>query len=92
MVRALGVTVITSVIRRQCSFVIQMIPKSCVKVLIQNVAMSYNPFEGCFLEEGYPQGRLMVMRERRWWKKRMTFCSRKYTGSNFARHESELTS
>ena len=43
MVRALSATSITWVARRYCSLGIQMVPKSLVKILMQNVAMSYSP-------------------------------------------------
>ena len=65
-----------------------MIPKSLVKVLNAehgNVVQLSQDGESC------PRGVLIVVRERRWRKKRMAFCSGVYTGSSFAQHESELT-
>jgi hypothetical protein len=88
MVGVLGVTWITWVTRRHSSLGIQMVPKS----LAIGIGVEHGNVVG-------PSRRKKVTRKgagdpasMRVKKKRMAVCSGRYTGSRFARHESEQTS
>ena len=88
MVRVLGVTWITWVTRRCCNLGIQMVPK----LLVIGIDVEHGNVVG-------PSGREKVTRKgagdpasMRGGRKRMAVCHGRYTGSGFARHESEPTS